>query len=231
LSGNISDYKRELKSNPLTMHSGMMWLGTVSVGTPRVKFQVEFDTGSSGFFLAGENCRPLPGHNRYNPTKSDTAKSLRKFFRTRFGDGSTVFGTQYIDTVTIAGLTVTEQALGAATQWALSYESPADGLMGMGFRDVSRYNARTVFETLMQQGQTTSPIFAFKFANEGAELTLGGVKDDLYTGGITYAQVTDENKWRIVCNFLHVDGQTILQETPCLVDSVCSKYCFLTLLD
>jgi cathepsin D len=230
LSGDISDFKRALESNMLTKHQ-MRWTGPVSVGTPAVEFQLIFDTGSSFFFLADANCRIHPGHNRYDPTKSSTAKSLEKGFRIKYADGSTVVGTRYSDNVTIAHLTVTDQTLGAATQWAPKREIPADGVLGMGLRGLRRYDARTVFETLMDQGQTTSPIFAFKFADEGAELTLGGVNDNLFTGGITYAAVTDEEKWKIVFNCLNVDGQIVLHETTCHVDTVRSKYCLFTLFD
>jgi cathepsin D len=207
------------------------WIGPVSVGTPPVEFQVVFDTGSSFFFLADANCRIRPGHNRYDPTKSSTAKSLEKDFRIQYGDRSWVFGMRYNDTVAIGDLTVTEQTLGAATEWALRREITADGVLGMGLRGLSRYNARTVFQTLTDQGQMAYPIFAFKFANKGAELTLGALNRDLFTGDITYAGVTEDDKWKIVFNSLNVDGQIVLHETPCIVDSVCSKYCLLTLLD
>jgi hypothetical protein len=142
-----------------------------------------------------------------------------------------VSGMQYADTVIVADLTVTKQTLGAATQWPLRTETPADGILGMAFQSLSRYNARPVFQNLMKQGQTTSPIFAFKFADEGAELTLGGLNQDLFTGGVTYAQVTEKIWWKILFNSLNIDGQVVLKETPCIVDSVCSKYCLLTLLD
>jgi hypothetical protein len=209
-----------------------MWIGSVSVGTPAVQFQVEFDTGSSIFFLAGENFQIQPGHNRYEPTKSSTAISLEEEFSVGFRDGGAVFGMLYNDTVDIAGLTATDQTFGAASQWAIDYDHPADGLLGMALQGHCEYDARPVFQTLMEQGQTTSPIFAFKFADEGAELTLGGLKNTLFTGGVTYAPLIPEQKsWKIVFNSLRVGGRVVLKETPCIVDSVCSKYSILTLLD
>jgi hypothetical protein len=223
----LSDFKRELKSNPLTVHPGMMWTGPISVGTPAVEFQVNFDTGSSFFFLADENCRIRPGRNRYDPKKSSTAVSLEKPFQMGYFDGSGVSGFQYTDTVAVAGLTATGQTLGVAKEWALGYETPADGILGMCFQ--GQMSAHPVFQTLMRQ--TTVPIFAFKFADEGAEVTLGGLKEDLFTGGVTYARVTEAKFWKIVFNSLNVGGEVITKETPCIVDSVGSKYCLLTLLD
>jgi cathepsin D len=205
------------------MYGGTMLLGPVSVGDPAVEFQVNFDTGSSLFFLAGVNCRPRPGHNRYDTTKSSTAVSLDKGFEIRYRDGSAVFGTLIDDTVTIADLTVTEQTLGSAMQWVTRYETPSDGILGMPFQSQNQYNARPLFQTLMNEGQTTSAMFAFKFADEGAELTLGRLSDNLFTGGITYTRVANERLWKIAFNSLNVDGQVVLEETPCIVDSVCSK--------
>ena len=65
-------------------------------------------------------------------------------FSLSYGDGSTVSGEQYTDTVTIGGLTATSQTLGAASQYSQGFESsefPADGLMGMAFESISDYNA------------------------------------------------------------------------------------------
>ena len=68
---------------------------------------VDFDTGSSDLFLPGPSCSTnCAGHTKYTPSSSSTAVDLKKTFALKYGDGSTVSGEQYTDTVSIAGLTV-----------------------------------------------------------------------------------------------------------------------------
>jgi cathepsin D len=67
---------------------------------------------------------------------------------------------------------------------------PADGLLGMGFQPLSRYNAPPLFQTLISEGVVTSPVFSFKFATSGSELFIGGTNNALYTGNITWIPLT-----------------------------------------
>lgn len=173
--------KRATGSDDLTDDEAELWYGTISVGTPATKYTgkrdlifrqeyaflrpslVDFDTGSSDLFLPGPDCdSSCSGHTTYDPSSSSTSNDVGKTFSLSYGDGSTVSGEQYTDTVTIAGLTVsllpdmnsvaridyndcsqaTKQTLGAAKTYSSGFESsnfPADGLMGMGFKSISDY--------------------------------------------------------------------------------------------
>jgi cathepsin D len=64
--------------------------------------------------------------------------------------------------------------------------------MGMGFQSISEYNAPPVFQTLVKNSKTTDSVFAFKLSDSGAELTIGGTNDALYTGDFTAVPVTQE---------------------------------------
>lgn len=77
-----------------------------------IKFSVDFDTGSSDLFLPGPNCgSTCSGHTKYDPSKSSASKSVGQSFSLQYGDGSTVSGEQYTDTVSIAGLTVSSHLI------------------------------------------------------------------------------------------------------------------------
>lgn len=93
---------------------------------------VDFDTGSSDLFLPGPDCgSTCSGHTKYDPSSSSTSSDVGKSFSLQYGDGSTVSGEQWTDTVSIAGLTAKKQTLGAAKQYSSGFESsqfPADGL-------------------------------------------------------------------------------------------------------
>ncbi|KAF9235755.1 aspartic peptidase domain-containing protein, partial [Melanogaster broomeanus] len=177
--------KRASAGDALIDDSSSLWYGTISVGTPPIDY-----TGNN-LFLPGSNCgSSCDGHTIYSPSSSSTSKDLGKTFLLQYGDGSSVSGEQYSDSVTIQA---PGQTLGAASGYFSGFEIsefPPDGLMGMAFQTISNYDASPVFQTLVDQGQTDEPIFGFKLAANGSELYLGGTNSALYTGSFSYAPVT-----------------------------------------
>ena len=62
----------------------------------------------------------------------------------------------------------------------------------MAYQSLSVYNSPPFFQTLVAQGSVTQPQFAFKSAETGAELYLGGTNPELYKGDFTYVPVTNQ---------------------------------------
>ncbi|KAI9440395.1 acid protease [Lactarius indigo] len=206
--------KRATGSVPLIDDYSVLWYGTIEVGTPSKSFTVDFDTGSSDIFLPSTGCdSSCDGHTRYDPNASTSAVDRKATFELMYGDGSTVSGEQYDDTVSIAGLTACKQALGAAltysTGFAKSDFSP-DGLVGMGYQSISVYDSPPLFQTLVAQGNVTHPQFAFKLANTGAELYLGGTNPKLYKGSFTYVPVTKQGYWQTILTDVTVNECPVL---------------------
>jgi hypothetical protein len=126
LSGSIPLSRRASASEPLTSQNLNLWYGSISVGTPPKSFSgmtflpdwlespydsrhdaVDFDTGSSDFFLFSSTCGAnCSGHTFYDPSQSSSAQDLHKPFLLAYGDGSTASGEQFTDVVSVAGLTV-----------------------------------------------------------------------------------------------------------------------------
>ncbi len=67
----------------------------------------------------------------------------------------------------------------------------------MAFKEISDFGDDPLFQTLVSQGVTTSPEFAFELSSSGAELFLGGVNQNKYTGSFTTSQVSNT-----VCSLL-----------------------------
>ena len=191
-------FRRDTGSAPLTkVPNANLWYGSISVGTPVQTFTVEFDTGSSDLFLPGPSCagQGCAGHKKYLPASSSTAADLGRGFMSTYGPRQSVSGRLYSDTVDIAGLTATGQALGAADRYTAGFAKsvfPPDGVLGMGYQSISTYNLPPVFANLVTQGETTDSVFAFKLAQTGSELTLGGVNNALYTGSFSGSPVNPE---------------------------------------
>ncbi|KAF9226025.1 Asp-domain-containing protein [Gyrodon lividus] len=205
----------ELPLDPLAVSA--LWFGTVSIGTPPSFYTVLFDTGSSELILPGSDCdASCDGHTLYDHASSSTSVYLGKPFFVNYGNGDGAFGQQYTDNVTIAGLMAIGQTFGVASHysWGLRIEQfPLDGLMGMGFQSLSRFHQSPVFQTLVTQGQTDEPVFAFNFAAPKPELYLGGSNPNMYT------EVTEQSFWQVNMNNVMVNGEVLLTNINSVIDT------------
>jgi len=61
--------------------------------------------------------------------------------------------------------------------------------------------------------------------------TFGGLVSVIYSGPITWVQLLNQQFWQISFDSLQIGGQVVIGHTPCIIDSVCSNYPLLTLLD
>ncbi|KAF9228837.1 acid protease [Gyrodon lividus] len=222
-SSSQGNARRATGSDALTDDGNERWYGTITVGTPAVEYKVDFDTGSADLFLPASSCgSTCDGHALYDPNISSSAVDLNKTFTLAYGDGSTVLGEQYFDTVGIAGFIAKSQTLGAASQYSTGFQTAnfaPDGLMGMAFEDISEFTANPVVQTLIAEGAISDPVFAFKLASSGSELRIGGVNSALYTGSFTYTPVTEEGFWMINGDAINVNGSVIVKAFPAIVDT------------
>ncbi|KIM63745.1 hypothetical protein SCLCIDRAFT_1213897, partial [Scleroderma citrinum Foug A] len=224
-AGETSISRRDPGSIPLTNDQGTnaRWYGTISVGTPPVDFKVDFDTGSADLFLPASTCgQTCSGHTLYNPNASSTAIDRNATFILSYGDGTSVQGEQYADTVIIGGYIATGQVFGAANQFSSSLQTPAftpDGVLGMAFEILSIYHANPVIQTLISNNALPDPVFAFSLASSGAELRIGGVNSALYTGSLTYTPVTQKGFWQISGDTINVNGNPTITSFSAVVDS------------
>jgi hypothetical protein len=64
--------------------------------------------------------------------------------------------------------------------------------MGMAFIKISAFGADGLFQTLVKENQVKDPVFSFKLAENGSELTIGGTDENFFTGNFTNVPVTEE---------------------------------------
>lgn len=159
------------------------------------------------------------GHNEYNANASSTKTDSPDQFSIAYGDGSSVQGPVYRDTVTVAGLSATQQresssdggrpeleltAVGptdfaSATSVSASFTGdPGDGVLGMGYESISNIGETPFFNTLFEQGVVSQNVFSFNLGKESeGELFLGGSDPERYKGDITYTSVTQQGYWMV----------------------------------
>jgi cathepsin D len=199
---------------PLTNNLDLEYYGAIQIGTPKQDFVTVFDTGSSDLWIPSSSCtsNACKNKNQYDSSASSTYVKNGKSFEISYGDGSSVSGHLSEDTVTLGGLAVTSQTFAEATKEPGSdfTDEEFDGILGMGYKEISSDNVNPVFNNMYEQGLVDSDVFSFYLdrteKGSGGELILGGVDDSYYTGDFTYADVTTKGYWQFKMTSLKVSG-------------------------
>ncbi|KAI3704004.1 hypothetical protein L1987_74205 [Smallanthus sonchifolius] len=76
-----------------------------------------------------------------------------------------------------------------------------DGILGLGFQEISVNKAVPVWYNMVNQGLVQEPVFSFWFnrhvdEEEGGELVFGGVDPNHFKGEHTYVPVTQKGYWQ-----------------------------------
>ncbi|GJE96864.1 aspartic protease [Phanerochaete sordida] len=185
--------KRATGSEPLTdEEDDEEWAGNISIGTPGQTFLVDFDTGSSDLWVPSSSCTSstCKSKNKYTASSSSTSSKKSGSFSIEYGDGSTVSGPVYTNSVTVAGLTAKNQYFSPVTTLSSSFSGdPIDGILGLAYPAISNLGQEPFFNTLIDQGTVSEGVFGFKLASSGSTLFLGGTDTSKYTGSIEYHSI------------------------------------------
>jgi cathepsin D len=183
--------------------------GTVGATTPQT-FTFDFDTGSADIFVPGPSCGQTQGC--YGTTKySQTGADQHNTTTVLYGSGE-VTGENYLDSVTVAGLTATNQGLISLTQSQGFTQAAPDSLMGMAFKAIANSGFTPFFENLIAQGKVTTQEFAFYLGRAASgtaansEMTLGGRDVSKFTGAVTQVPVTMQTYWQVALDAIDVNG-------------------------
>ncbi|GFO33049.1 cathepsin d [Plakobranchus ocellatus] len=215
----------------LTNYKDVFYYGPITIGTPGKTFNVAFDTGSSATWVPSSRCPAsniaCQKHEKYNNASSSTYKGDGQSFFTQYDLGE-ISGYWSQDSVTVAGLTVKNQAFGEAVIESEIFEDTKnDGILGLGFTNVSAGEKPSVFDNMVSQGVLPVPVFSFylnrmETGGPDSVLTLGGTNPDYYTGDFTYVDLSQPDRWQFKMDRVQLyNGNTIFsrRECPAIVDS------------
>ncbi|KAK4852199.1 hypothetical protein QYF36_021819 [Acer negundo] len=193
------------------------YFGEIGIGTPPQKFTVIFDTGSSNLWVPSSKCYLSIAcflHSKYKSKSSSTYKKNGKSAAIHYGTGA-ISGFFSEDHVKVGDLIVKYQEFIEATKEpGLTFlVAKFDGILGLGFQEISVGNAVPLWYNMVNQGLVSKPVFSFWFnrnadEEEGGEIVFGGVDPNHYKGKHTYVPVTQKGYWQFNMGDVLIDGKT-----------------------
>ncbi|PIO40479.1 hypothetical protein AB205_0103710, partial [Aquarana catesbeiana] len=184
------------------MNMDACYYGQISVGTPPQNFMVLFDTGSSNLWVASTYCQS-------QACRSGFFLQGILGWQGHFNSENIKVSAQLCALIQVQSLTITNQELG------LSVNEPGtnfvyaafEGIFGMAYPALSAGGATTAMQGMLQQNLLTNPIFSVYMDSQSGAVIFGGVDNQLYSGQIYWAPVTQELYWQIAIDAFSINGQ------------------------
>ena len=222
--GEMTTENRGETSVEVHNYMDAQYYGEIEIGNPRQKFQVVFDTGSSNLWVPSSKCGflqiPCDLHAKFHAEASETYVEDGEPFAIQYGSGS-LSGFLSQDEVKVGDLVVAGQYFAEATKepgMAFLF-AKFDGILGLGFDNISVDKVTPVFYNMMSQGLVKEKMFSFwlnRTSNEdgspsdvGGELVFGGSDPKHFVGEHTYAPITREGYWQIKMDDFKVAGRSL----------------------
>jgi len=194
------------------------YYGELSLGNPPQLFSVVFDTGSSNLWIPSSKCSftsiACYIHSKYYSEKSSTYQEDGRKFSIEYGSGC-LDGFFSVDTLHLGGQNVLKQIFAEATnEPSLSFVAAKfDGIMGMGFPEISVGKVLPPFQNMIDQGLIKEPVFSFWLNRNtdglhGGELVLGGVDADHFKGEHLWVPVSRRGFWQFGMDAMSVQLET-----------------------
>ncbi|KAI9123995.1 hypothetical protein K1719_005295 [Acacia pycnantha] len=217
LPSNLGDPAAGSDIVGLKNYMDAQYFGEIAIGTPPQKFTVIFDTGSSNLWVPSSKCYfsiSCYFHAKYKSTVSSTYRKNGTSAAIQYGTGA-ISGFFSHDNVRVGDIVVKKQVFIEATKepGVTFLMGKFDGILGLGFQEISVGKAVPVWYNMVEQGLVKEPVFSFWLnrnpnEEEGGEIVFGGSDPAHYKGKHTYVPVTQRGYWQFDMGDVFVDGKS-----------------------
>jgi cathepsin D len=207
---------------PLKNFKNTQYIGNIKIGEPHQEIPVIFDTGSGNLWVTSSLCHSSSCKTKksYNRLKSKKFSKIGLGVEVTFGTGS-VAGEINSDTFKLGNMEIRNQKFAEILEQRGSVfdSGKFSGILGLGYPEMSAYNVKTVFDTIINDKLLQKNIMAFYYSlneNTDGEVTFGHTNKERYKGEVKYYQVTDKYYWTIKMDDILYDGKSLgLCENGC----------------
>lgn len=209
---------------PIHDYQNAQYYGPITIGTPAQKFNVIFDTGSSNLWVPNTKCGiACLLKDKYKSSSSSTYRKNGTTFHIEYGSGP-VSGFLSADNVNVGGNTDVDQTFAEITVvkgLGIGYTlGKFDGILGLGYREISVDGIQTVIGALKEQGAIEKAVVSFFLGNDAdGEMTIGGYDASKITELPVYVPVTKKGYWETQLDALKINGADITSATNCILDT------------
>ncbi|KAM5351028.1 hypothetical protein ACJ41O_003751 [Fusarium nematophilum] len=174
----------------------------VKIGTPAQTTYLNFDTGSSDFWVFSTDtyAPDQAGHILYKPRKSKTARRVDgQTWNIRYGDGTGASGIVYTDRVQVGNTVVKSQAVQSAIQVSpgIAADTFSHGIVGLAFQNLNTVRPtrqKTYFDNVMND--LALPVFTANLKKGMAgNYNFGYIDQSEYYGSIYFNKVDKNSPW------------------------------------
>ncbi|BFZ56710.1 hypothetical protein PYCC9005_003758 [Savitreella phatthalungensis] len=198
------------------------WLTEAAIGQPKQNIRLNFDTGSSDFWVFSTDmpASERQGQSAYAPTNSRSSVSANpgqaSTWNITYADKSGAAGVVGHDTLWLGGIAVKSQAVQRASFVSQDFfsDASATGLLGLAFgklNTVKPQRVATPMENLIAQGRLAQPLFTAKLVDgtvaqgSGGHFTFGFIDQDAFVGQLSYTPVdTSAGFWEVNSPYLRI---------------------------
>jgi len=226
-------FDRRTYNTSLRDYHNAQYYGQISVGNPPQCFTILYDTGSSDTWIPGSECidTACSKHQKFHCASSSTCKQTEETYSLHYGTGQMegkiesdklCFGCDETTRLCVDNQVFAE----STTEKSFTFEyAKFDGILGLGYDQLSVKNITTPFSRLIKDGKCAEPVFAFwlsrniESGEKGGELTLCGTDPRHYLGELTYVPVTHQKYWQFEIDEVVIDGRSISTKFQAIADS------------
>jgi len=194
--------------------SDFSYFSEINFGSKNKTFMLVLDTGSSDTWVPSTNCtsQACLNHATFGAGDSDTLEFENRKFSIRYGTGS-VSGVVVRDYISFAGFTINIE-FGLSNTLSSDFVSfPIDGIMGLGFPEISQQQAPTIMQILVKDNLVQKNMFsiALSRASDGYSdgvIHFGSIDPSYFEGKMAFTRtITDLGYWEIPLDDACIDGE------------------------